>query len=90
MGFFRDFSQYQLFSKNISEIPSEGQPVWIPTWSGSKLVAKAIGRRFVEPNLGPNCLQKSSAEDARRNRVNPDNEPPMIEPLKSLRDSHVV
>ena len=27
-------------------------------------------RRFVGPDLGPNCLQKLSADDTRRSRVN--------------------
>ena len=93
MGIFRDFSQYSinffqiLFQKFREKVKQFRSP---PDLGPGKLVAKAISRRFVEPDLGPNCLQKLSTNDTRRYRVNPDNEPPMIEPLKSLRDSLVV
>ena len=54
-----DFFQNQLFRKILSGIPSV-----------SNSLDPDQARQFVGPELGPNCLQKLSAEDISRQRVN--------------------
>ena len=51
-----DFSKLTS-SNNFSEIPSECQTVW------------TLIRRFVGPDLGPNCLSRLSADDTDRQKV---------------------
>ena len=54
-----DFFQNQLFQKILSGIPLE-----------CKQLSKQFGfRHFVGPDLGPNYLQRSSADDTSRERV---------------------
>ena len=52
------FLQYQLFQKNVSEISSV-----------SNSLDQDLAILFVEPYLGPNCLQRLSADDTSRQRV---------------------
>ena len=51
-----DFFQNQLFRKIILGLPSECQTLLDPDQA----------QRFVEPDLGPNCLQRLSADGTGR------------------------
>ena len=52
------FFQNQIFQKNLSGMPSV-----------SKSLDPDHAQPFVSPNLGPNCLQRLSAEDTSRQTV---------------------
>ena len=51
-----DFIQNQLFQKNTFRVSNSLDP--------------GQARHFVGPDLGPNCLQRLSADDTSRQRVN--------------------
>ena len=58
--FCDDFFQNKLFSKNSSR----------NTISVSNSLGPDQARRFVGPDLGPNCLQRLSADDTSIQRAN--------------------
>ena len=56
---FADFFQNQLFSKN-----SFRNTIWV-----SNRLGPDQARHFVGPDMGPNYLQKLSADNTRRQRI---------------------
>ena len=46
-------------------------------------------RRFVEPDLGPNCLPRLSADDTGRQRVNANNKQEFEQPYQHLVKQYV-